>query len=636
MKNEDRGAATTVTAGGKFLFRKWIVSFFALLFLFSSYASGNNRFEQGFQQAPGVQTSSSRVLEARTLLARGNPNEAIRILLEHLSTQPKDSSARLMLGQAYAMTGQTEQAEAELQTVIQESPGNSVAFAALGELYAGAGELEKAESFLARAAKTGRGSPQIRMEWSVVLARLHRYKEAKEALAGVPFPIDKTEQISFRRLAASIELGLRHPSTAAAEMEKALALKPDDPGLALATAAAELQDNQWKRAAKLAEPLFSRSHDPGIGLVLLEAELGMGAEYQQTLNLLDSPNTNAAEAAECRLRVAELLVAYGKFSEAAKEFKKAATLEPNRPGLLFNLALAQFRAGQLDDALGSAEKCKESGDSAEIEDLLGDIQEARGDNLAAVRSYQAAVALAPNEEKYRLSLAVEFIRHKNFDAAKVVLKQAEKFQPAAWRIQLALGMVEYFTGTDQEATRILVRATNLAPDPTTALKYLGDIQIAQTSAPDPDALAKLCQYSEQHPKDGKTQFYCGSLIFRRDYTSGDKTHSEQIVSMLSRASRLLPADPSPRCQLGRVYRWLDRWPEALRESEACVRMDPDSAEAHYRLAQIYQHLGQRERSNTEMKVYETASKRVADENARRDETIKSFLYTIQKETPDHK
>jgi hypothetical protein len=35
-----------------------------------------------------------------------------------------------------------------------------------------------------------------------------------------------------------------------------------------------------------------------------------------------------------------------------------------------------------------------------------------------------------------------------------------------------------------------------------------------------------------------------------------------------------------------------------------------------------------------MKLYEAASKRMADANARRDETIKTFLYTIQKETPD--
>ena len=65
-------------------------------------------------------------------------------------------------------------------------------------------------------------------------------------------------------------------------------------------------------------------------------------------------------------------------------------------------------------------------------------------------------------------------------------------------------------------------------------------------------------------------------------------------------------------------------------------MDPNSAEAHYRLAQIYQHLGQQERSQAEMKLYETTSKRIADENARRDEAIKTFLYTIQNETPDHK
>ena len=65
-------------------------------------------------------------------------------------------------------------------------------------------------------------------------------------------------------------------------------------------------------------------------------------------------------------------------------------------------------------------------------------------------------------------------------------------------------------------------------------------------------------------------------------------------------------------------------------------MDPNSAEAHYRLAQIYQHLGQRERSQQEMKFYDDASKRTADENARRDETMKTFLYTIQKEAPDHK
>lgn len=36
-----------------------------------------------------------------------------------------------------------------------------------------------------------------------------------------------------------------------------------------------------------------------------------------------------------------------------------------------------------------------------------------------------------------------------------------------------------------------------------------------------------------------------------------------------------------------------------------------------------------------MNLYAEASKRIADDNARRDETMKSFLFTIQKEEPDH-
>jgi len=37
-----------------------------------------------------------------------------------------------------------------------------------------------------------------------------------------------------------------------------------------------------------------------------------------------------------------------------------------------------------------------------------------------------------------------------------------------------------------------------------------------------------------------------------------------------------------------------------------------------------------------MKLYQAASARLADENARRDATIKTFLYSIQNETHDRK
>ena len=600
-----------------------------------------------FALAPGAQQDQSTpqahppqlsgpLAEARASLSRGDAEDAIQILSSYLQTRPKDSAARILLGQAYLIAGQNDRAEEELQTVLQSAPDDSTALAALGEIYERGGQLEKAEPMLAHAAKVSHGAPQIRMEWGVVLARLHKYKEAQSALAGLSPPSGTEQRIAFFRLKASVALGLGNPSDAAAEMEKALALNPADPQLVMVTSVAELQSKNWQRAASLAEPLFSRTHDPQVGLVYLEAQLGTHADFHHTLELLRSTQLAPKDEMVFRQRLAELLISHGKFAESIDEFQAVADLDPSHPESQFNLALAQFRAGRLDDALASSEKCKELGDSAELEDLLGDIQEARGDNLAAVKNYQAAVALAPNDEKYRLSLAIELIRHQNFDAAKAVLKDAENLQPNSWRIQVALGMVEYFAGTDDEATRYLLNAADLTSEPELALKYLGDIQVDRSSPPDPGAVARLCEYADHQSKDGQMQFYCGASLFRRDSVSGDKTHSAEILRRLHTAAGLLPKDASPHCQLGKAYRWLGQWQDALAESQICARMDPDSADAHYRLAQIYEHVGQPEQKRKEIKLYETASTRVADENARRQATMKTFLYNIQKKQPDEK
>jgi tetratricopeptide (TPR) repeat protein len=580
------------------------------------------------------QQSSGPLNEAQSALKQGNVPEAVRILSSYLEKYPADSRARTALGQAYAMEGQADRAEQEFQEALKVAPENYVALSALGEIYAARGQPDKAEPLFERAAKASKGIPQIQMEWAIVLAQLHQYKKANAALSALAPPKDAEEQVRFHRLKASVALGLGDISKAASEMEKALALKPDDPGLTLATAAAELQFSKWQRAADLAKPIFDKTHDLSAGMIVLEAELGAKDNFQPTMELLRSSSANSPQEMELRQRLAELLVSHGKFMESIEDLRRVAELDPNRADLLFNLALAQFRAGLLDDALATAEKSKELSDTAELEDLLGDIQEARGNNLAAVKSYQVAVALAPNEEKYRLSLAMELLRHRSFDATKIVLQQAEGLHPNSWRVQFALGMLEYFEGNEDDASRVLLRAAELSPEPPLAFKYVGDIQMDRAAGPDAEVIKQLCKYADLHPTEATMQYYCGALQFRRDYAAENKANMTNILSRLNSAAARLPGDASVHCQLGRAYRWLEQWQIALKESEACAKFDPDSAQAHYRLAQIYHHEGQAERAKQEMSLYEAASKRVTDENARRDETMKTFLLTIQKETPD--
>ena len=591
------------------------------------------------QSAPQSHSTSSlgTIAEARSALANKNAQAAIQILSNYLQTRPQDSAARTLLGQAYASLGQNDRAEEQFRTVLQSAPDDSIALAALGELYLQVGQLEKAEPLLGHAAKASGGVPEIRIEWAVALARLRKYKEAQSALAGVSPPNDPDQLVQLHRLKGSVALGLGDSRTAASEMEKALTLRPADTALVLATAVAELQSKNAKRATSLAGPVYSQTGNPEVGFIVLQAELESRADFHPTLNSLRATPLPASEQLAFRQRLAAVLISHKEIAEAITDLQEAVSLDASHPDLQYNLALAQFQAGRLEDAAKSAEKCKDLGDDADLEGLIGDIQEARGNNLDAVKSYQAAIGLAPSEEKYRLSLAVELIHHSNLDAARVVLQQAQVLQPNSWRIELALGMVEYLAGTDDDATRYLLHAFELAPQPENALQSLADVQMDRASAPDPAAIAKLCEYSDQHPKDGRIQYYCGAVSFRRDYITGDKSRANEILKRLHTSENLLPQDDaSPHCQLGKAYRWLERWPEALTESRICARLDPDSADAHYRLAQIYQHLGQPVESQKERKLFEVASTKVADENAHREATMKTFIYTMQNQAPNQK
>jgi tetratricopeptide (TPR) repeat protein len=589
---------------------------------------------QGTCVSANPQQAQTPFRAAQSALEHGNAPEAVRILANYLQAHPTDVRARLTLGQVYAGAGQNAQASEEFQTVLKAEPDNYVALAALGEIYERNGQLDKAEPLLSHAVKASHGIPQIRIEWAIVLVRLHEYKKAESTLAGLQPPAERDAEILFYRVKASVSSGLGKSGEAAAEMEKALALSPSDRSLLLATAQAQLQAKNWKRAVELVPPLFSETHEPAVGMMLLEAQLGANADFRATLDSIRTVAKNSTEELEIRQRLAELLIAYDRFQESINDLQRAAELSPANGDLLFNLTLAQFKAGRLDDALITAEKTKQLGDTADLEDLLGDIQEARGDNLAAVKSYQAAVSLAPNEEKYRLSLALELIRHKGFDAAKTVLEQAQSEHPNSWRICFALGMNEYFAGKEEESIGILLRAADLSPDPSIALRYVGDIQMDRTAGTDTAVVNRICKYADANPKDMKMQYYCGALLFKRDYAADDKSNMTDILRLLNTASAHLPKDGAAHCQLGKAYRWLEEWKAALRESETCVRLDPDSAQAHYRLGQIYQHEGQPEKAKQEMALYEAGSKRIADENARRDAELKTFLYTIEEHAPN--
>jgi tetratricopeptide (TPR) repeat protein len=583
----------------------------------------------------GAAAPRSAVSQAQSALESGNPDAAIHVLSPWLEKEPRDTTARVLLGKAYEIKGDFARAQAQFRLALKAKPESPEALAALGTLYAGLGHPEKAEPFLARAAAHSRDF-QARLSWAAILAKLHRYREAAEALRGTHAPQARDERIAYFRLKASVELGNGNAQSAVQDMKLALALSPEDRNLCVGTAIAEMQAREWNSAVRILEPVFKSTQNPQIGFYVLEAQINARASYAPTLQKLRSLPLPDKQDWVFRQELGELLLRSGLDAEAVQDLEQAVKGAPENGSLYAELAFAQFRASEPDAALASAMHARSLQEGAAVESLIGDIQEERGASLDAAHSYQRALALEPENQQYWLSLAFELLRHQTYKPALAVLEEAAKKFPESPRIRIAIGLTQYFLEDYHAAIRSLLDASQLNPEPRLAVDYLGQLQLEQPVTPEPDAVDTVCKYADIHPKRAGEVAYCGALIARMERDHGDARPSPGVLQRLRTASRVAPENATAACELGKALEWADLWLQARTQMQACVRLEPSSAEAHYRLAQVYLRFGQTELARREMRLHDQAVRQMAVTNAQRDATLEKFLYTMRgRAVPPH-
>lgn len=590
----------------------------------------------GIARSAQLPSRSALLAQARTDLESGNSTGAIRLLRGWLATHSTDAGAQILLGKAYEAAGDFAGAESEFKSALKSVPANPNALISLASLYDHQRRPGLAEPLLARAAKIAPGSESARLAWATVLAELHRYREAASALNGVPAPGPAKQRIEFLRLKAAIASGNGKPDEAAREMESALTLAPESGNVRLAAGIAELEAEHWSRAAKLLRPVYQSTRNAGVGLELLKAEVNGHADFSSTLQALRTGSLAGAppaKTAQLRSAIGRVLLGTGLYSEAVTDFQAAVTAAPGDTATYLGLAAAQLGAGQADAAFQSASRAAEIGHSAAIERLLGDIEERRGRSLDAVHSYQKAVAMDPGDEQNWLALGTELLRHETYPPAlKVFEKAAEKF-PHSLRIQMAMGMTQYFLERYSQAVQTLVAASRLRPDSSAPIEFLGQIQLQQQVTPQPEATRAICGFADAHPKSGAAMAYCGALLARAAHDQGAARPPAEALRRLRIAAHAAPGEGVARCEFGKALEQAGQWNEARAEMQACVRIEPQSAEGYYLLAEIDRHLGDIQGAQQALKLHDAAVREMVSSNARHDATIEKFLYSARTPPP---
>jgi tetratricopeptide (TPR) repeat protein len=535
-------------------------------------------------------TSAVVVTKARQLAAAGQTQEAIDLLKSDLEAYPAGLETRLALAALYAGQGDRREAEDELQLAVSDHPSSAQAALALGNFYLGAALYVQAEQVFSNAVRQHPKLAEARIQLTLTLAGEHKYLEAAKNLSQITPPVPAADRAAYYRLAAAIHSGQGQKQAAARDMERALLSSPNDEQLQTLTALTEADASDWKKCARNLAPLVKRNPSARTGLLLLQAQLANHEEPNITLQMLRTLSLPEDQTVQVALRSAGLLSRAGQHKEAAQEFRRVLASRSGAADVRYRLATELDASGETGQALEALAPLREHADSAAVEALAADIEENRGEIADAIRDHQNAVNLAPAEESYRLSLGVALLKNHSFQSAQEIFQKSAELFPNAARSYVGLGIAEYMVEKYEDSVSNLLRAAELDGNSGRILNYLGSTQFENPSGPSERAIQALCAQADSHPRDPISTKWCGALLFRKSYVAGNPSLAQPAVAHLRRTVELAPKDRTANCMLGRTLSWMQHAADARHWLEACVRLDPDSAEEHYRLSRVYQEL----------------------------------------------
>jgi tetratricopeptide (TPR) repeat protein len=318
---------------------------------------------------------------------------------------------------------------------------------------------------------------------------------------------------------------------------------------------------------------------------------------------------------EANYRLGEFYVQMRKLKAGIPYLEKAQGLNPVHYANSYDLALAYFETGDLLRARRQIQGMLGQRDNAELHNLLGDVEEKSGDAVRATQEYQLAAQREPSEGNV-FDWGNELLLHGAFEDAKEVFSVGIERHPNSSRLHIGLGIALYSGGFYDDAARVLCRASDLEPSDPRPYLFLGkmfDISLSQAT----EVKARLRRFVQSHPHDAMAHYYYAMSLWKGERTAKGEGDKCEVEGHLKQATALAPAMVEAHLQLGNFYADEDKLQQAIFEYRRAIRLNPDLASAHYRLAQTYRRSGDMLRAQQELERYGRLHARETAEDAKK-------------------
>jgi tetratricopeptide (TPR) repeat protein len=375
-----------------------------------------------------------------------------------------------------------------------------------------------------------------------------------------------------------------------------------------------------EKAVRLKPGSASARMNLAINLVQLGKLQPAEAEFKKALEL-EPQNYDANH------NLGELYVRAGKVPAATPYLEQAQRIHPAAEDNGYDLALAYLISNRLPDARHLLRNLLKQKDSAELHNLLAEVEEKDGKFVAAANEYELAAHLDPSEGNL-FDWGSELLLHRTLDPAITIFEKAAERYPNSPRIAIGLGIAYYSRGNYDDAVKSLLHAADLSPADPRVYPFLSRAYDSSPSQAE-EVIARFHRFAEQQPSNGRAQYYYAMSLWKGKRTQDSNLDLAQIDALLKKASALDQSLAEAHLQLGNLHSDQHKYSDAIPEYQRALEINSDLADAHYRLGQAYVHVGEKDKAQEQLQAYQKLREQhLADLDKQRAE-VRQFVYAAK-------
>jgi len=321
----------------------------------------------------------------------------------------------------------------------------------------------------------------------------------------------------------------------------------------------------------------------------------------------------------------EFYVRSNKVPEAIPFLERAQRVNPSAYDNGYDLSLAYVLTGRLNDARQLIHDLAKRKDTAELHNLLGELEEKDGQFVAAVNEFETAAHMEPSESNV-FDWGSELLIHRTLEPAIEIFRQGAERYPDSPRMAIGLGMSYYSLGKYDDAVKSLLRAADLNPGDPRGYPFLSRAYDSSPSQAE-EVIERFRRFADLQHENGQAVYYYAMSLWKGKRAQDPNLDLSQIEQLLKKAVTLDPGLAEAHLQLANLYSDQRKYAESVPEYLRARELNPDLADVHYRLAQAYVRVGEKDLAQEEFKVYQKLRAEHLSDLDRQRAEIRQFVYS---------